>query len=51
MPNLVDLLRDVEKGCRAVLSVIEGIVYSADQAMSFFNCGVPQSEAELMGRY
>jgi hypothetical protein len=49
MPNLVECLRDVEKGCRAVLSVIEGVVYSAD-AMSLFNCGVPRSEAKLMYR-
>jgi hypothetical protein len=50
MPNLVKCLRDVEEGCRAVLSVIEGAVDSADETMSLFNCGVPRSEAELMGR-
>jgi hypothetical protein len=50
MPNLVECLRDVEKGCRGVLSVMEGVVYSAGEAMSLFNCGVPRSEAKLMGR-
>jgi hypothetical protein len=29
MPNLVERLRDVEKGCRA--AVIEGVVYYADE--------------------
>jgi hypothetical protein len=51
MPNLVERLRDVEKGCRAVLAVIEGVVYYSDEAMSLFNCGVPRSEVELMVRY
>jgi hypothetical protein len=51
MPNLVERLRDVEKGCRAILAVIKGIVYYADETMSLFNCGVPRSEAELMVRY
>jgi hypothetical protein len=51
MPNLVERLRDVEKGCRAVLAVIEGVVYYADETMSLFNCGVPWSEAELMVGY
>jgi hypothetical protein len=51
MPNLVERLRDVKKGCRAVLAVIEGVVYCADETMSLFNCGVPRSEAELMVRY
>jgi hypothetical protein len=41
---------DVEKGCRAVLSVIKGVVDSADETMSLFICGVPRSESELMGR-
>jgi hypothetical protein len=50
MPNLVKCLRDVEEGCRAVLFVIEGVVDSADETMSLFNCGVPRSEAELMRR-
>jgi hypothetical protein len=50
MPNLVKCLRDVKEGCRAVLFVIEGVVDSADETMSLFNCGVPRSEAELMGR-
>jgi hypothetical protein len=43
-------LRDVEKYYRAVMSVIEeGVVDSADEMMSLFNCGVPRLEAELMG--
>jgi hypothetical protein len=50
MPTLVICLRDVEEGCRAaVLFVIEGVVDSADEMMSLFNCGVPRSEAELIG--
>jgi hypothetical protein len=49
MPNLVRCLRDVEEGCRAVLSVIDGVVNSADETMSLLNCEVPRSEAELMG--
>jgi hypothetical protein len=48
MPNLVERLRDVEKGCRAVLSVIDGVVNSEDETMSLFNCGVLRSEAELI---
>jgi hypothetical protein len=44
-------LRDVEKVCRGVLAVIEGVVEYVDEAMSLFNCGVPRSEAELMVRY
>jgi hypothetical protein len=51
VPNLVEGLRDVEKGCRAVLALIEGVVLDADEAMSLFNCGVPRAEAELMVRY
>jgi hypothetical protein len=51
MTNLVERLRDVEKVCRAVLAVIEGVVYYADETMSLFNCGVPRAEAELMVRY
>jgi hypothetical protein len=51
MPNLVARLRDVEKECRVLLAVIEGVVYYADETMSLFNCGVPWSEAELMVRY
>jgi hypothetical protein len=49
MPNFVQCLRDVKEGCRAALSVIDGVVNSADETMSFFNCGVLRSEAELMG--
>jgi hypothetical protein len=48
MPNLVKCLRDIKESCRALLSVIDG-VNSADETMSLFNCGVLQSEAELMG--
>jgi hypothetical protein len=40
----------LQEGCRAVLSVIEGVVDSADETMSLFNCGVSRSVAELMGR-
>jgi hypothetical protein len=50
MPNLVKCLRDVKEGCRVALFVIEDVVDSADETMSFFNCGVPRPEAELMGR-
>jgi hypothetical protein len=50
MPNLVKCLRDVGEGCRVVLFVIEGVVDSAGETMSLFNCGEPRSEAELMGR-
>jgi hypothetical protein len=49
MPNLVKCLRDGKESCRAVLSVIDGLVNSADETMSLFNCGVLRSEAELMG--
>jgi hypothetical protein len=35
---------------QTVLSGIDGVVDSANETMSLFNCGVPQSEAELMGR-
>jgi hypothetical protein len=49
MPNLVKCLRDVKEGCRAVLSVIDGVVNSVDEMMSLFSCGVLRSEAELMG--
>jgi hypothetical protein len=49
MPNLVKCLRDVKEGCRAVLSVINGVVNSTDETMSLFNCGVFRSEAKLMG--
>jgi hypothetical protein len=49
MPNLVKGLRDVKEGCRAVLSVIDGVVNSAEEKMSLFNCGILRSEAELMG--
>jgi hypothetical protein len=50
MPIFVKCLRDVAEGCRAVLTIIEGVVNSADETMSLFNCGVSRSEAELMGR-
>jgi hypothetical protein len=40
VPNLVRCLRDVEKGCRAVLAFIKGVVYDTDDAMSLFNCRV-----------
>jgi hypothetical protein len=50
MPNLVKCLRDVKEGCRAILFVIEGVVDSMDETMSLFYCGVPRSEAKLMGR-
>jgi hypothetical protein len=50
MPNLVKCLRDVKEGCRIVLSVIDGVVNSADETMSLFNCGVLRLEAELMDR-
>jgi hypothetical protein len=49
MPNLVKCFGDVKEGCRAVLSVINGVVNSADETMCLFNCGVFRSEAELMG--
>jgi hypothetical protein len=49
MPNLLKCLRDVKEGCGAVLHVIDGVVNSADETMSLFNCEVLQSEAELMG--
>jgi hypothetical protein len=44
MPNLVKCLRDVKEGCRAVLSVVDGVVESVDETMSLFNCGVLRSE-------
>jgi hypothetical protein len=34
MPNLGKCLRDVKEGCRTVLSVIDGVVNSADEMMS-----------------
>jgi hypothetical protein len=49
MPNLFKCLRDVKVGCRTVLSVIDGVVNSADETMSLFNRGVLRSEAELIG--
>jgi hypothetical protein len=48
MPNLVKCLRDVEESCRTILFVTDGVVNSADETMSLFNCGVLRSEAELM---
>jgi hypothetical protein len=39
----------VKEGGREVLCVIDGVVNSADETMSLFNCGVLQSEAELKG--
>jgi hypothetical protein len=47
MPNPVKCLRDAKEGCRAVLSVIDGAVNSADETTCLFNCGVLRSEAEL----
>jgi hypothetical protein len=41
-------LRDVKEGCGAVLSVVDGVVNSADETMNLFSCGVLRSEAELM---
>jgi hypothetical protein len=49
MPNLVKCLRVVKDSCRAVLSVTDVVVNSADETMSLFSCGVLRSEAELMG--
>jgi hypothetical protein len=49
MPNLVKCLIGDKEGCRAVLSVIDGVVNSVDETMSLFNFGVLRSEAELMG--
>jgi hypothetical protein len=49
MPNFVKCLRDVKEGCRTVLSVIDGVVNSADETMSLFKCGVLRSEAERIG--
>jgi hypothetical protein len=51
MPNLVKCLRDVKEGCRAVLSVIDGVVNSAAEMMSLFNCGALRSEAKLIVCY
>jgi hypothetical protein len=51
MPNLVERMRGIKEGCRAILAFIEGVVYVAEEAMSLFNCAVPRSKAELMVRY
>jgi hypothetical protein len=49
MPNIIKCLRGVKEGCRAVLSVIDGVVNSADETISLFNCGLLRSETELKG--